>query len=112
VQDQPDVIVLLLGDMPGVYTGFVDVTHKIPHGPLGTISYPDGRSYSGAWHLGHWQAASVPNATLQLANGDVYMGQTNDQAQRHGCGKYLWNNDGREYIGFWQSNLRHGQGYV
>lgn len=126
VENKPDVVVLVFGDMPGIYTGFVDPTHQLPHGPWGTLTYPDGRSYSGAWRLGHWHQqqecssgsttsttnamTECINAKLQLANGDVYIGQTNEQGQRHGCGQYTWMNDGRVYTGFWQTNLRHGQG--
>lgn len=46
---------------------------------------------------------------LKYDNG-FYLGQFNEQKQRHGRGSYSWTNDKIYYVGYWKANIKDRYG--
>ena len=70
----------------------------------GTITYPDGRSYTGQWKFRERSG----QGTLTWPDGRKYTGEFRHD-QRHGKGTMIFP-DGRKYVGDFQSGERTGQG--
>lgn len=94
----------------GRYTGSVEVSSNLPHGPNSDMRYQNGRRYHGDWYHGQWHS-SDDSSTCNKAwfpNGDTYQGEYRYD-ERHGHGCYTWK-DGRKYTGTFTKDVRHGQG--
>jgi hypothetical protein len=70
----------------------------------GTITYPDGRTYSGQWKFRERSG----QGTLTWPDGRKYTGEFKND-QRHGKGTLIYP-DGRKYVGDFKYGERTGQG--
>ena len=98
-----------------------DETPPLPHGKYGQMVYMDHDEYIK--YIGDWEQGLWTRGTMLYANGNVYTGPWNEDAQPHGPnGKMEWvvqsstshqaggGEDTRTYLGDWHNGMRHGQG--
>jgi hypothetical protein len=98
----------------GRYSGSLLVETGLPQG-FGEMQYNKTSAadvisspiscYKGNWNEGKWHGQGV----CHMTNSDVYDGQ-HVAGERHGHGKYLWNDTFRSYEGEFHHNQRHGHG--
>eukprot|EP00934_Nitzschia_sp_Nitz4_P002124 Nitzschia sp. Nitz4//scaffold341_size29662//15258//16685//NITZ4_008039-RA/size29662-processed-gene-0.27-mRNA-1//-1//CDS//3329548549//2124//frame0 len=108
-----------------VYEGpFID---GIKEGKGANMTYHDGRSFKGRYHLGKMREGHLIFADgsyyegllennkrsgfglYKFKNGDQYEGQWKNDLM-HGRGKMEWNLDGAWYNGDWEFGIQHGTG--
>jgi hypothetical protein len=51
----------------------------------------------------------LPMNPIELEDGSIYIGEWNEEGERHGRGVQFWPN-GSKYEGYWQHNAANGRG--
>ena len=74
-----------------------------PNG-AGTMTWPDGNTYTGNWNNGVMSG----QGKMIWSNGNIYEGMWNKN-NMDGKGKMIWHN-GDSYDGDWKNSKRHGLG--
>jgi hypothetical protein len=54
--------------------------------------------------VGEYEEGKVVKGKMNYANGDLYVGEMNDEGDRHGKGKFISCDDGFEIEGMWEND--------